>query len=139
MSLLASLEHAGPFLETPVSGDEELFHLDEDEESEEDWVGKRIGHYEIAAEIGRGGMGVVYRAVRVDDYHKQVSLKLIKRGLDTDFILERLRGERQILASLDHPNIARVLDGGSTDGGQPYLVMEFIAAHLSIDTARSMR
>ncbi|MEN3332354.1 MAG: eukaryotic-like serine/threonine-protein kinase [Blastocatellia bacterium] len=89
--------------------------------------GHRIGAYEVAREIGTGGMGAVYEAVRADDqYRKQVAIKLIKRGMDTDFILRRFRNERQILANLDHPNIARLLDGGATEDGLPYLVMEYI-------------
>ncbi len=86
-----------------------------------------IGPYRIIEEIGRGGMGVVYLVDRADDqYKKQMALKLVKRGMDTDEILHRFRSERQILASLEHPNIARLYDGGATDDGRPYLVMEYI-------------
>ncbi|HEV3409601.1 MAG TPA: protein kinase, partial [Chthoniobacterales bacterium] len=78
-------------------------------------------------EIGRGGLGAVYLAARADDeYRKEVALKLIRRGLDTDDILRRFRTERQILAQLDHPNIARLLDGGTTDDGLPYFAMEYV-------------
>ena len=87
----------------------------------------RLGVYRLVREIGRGGMGSVYLAVRADDeYHKRVAIKLVKRGMDTDFVLKRFRNERQILASLDHPNIALLLDGGTTDDGLPYFVMEYI-------------
>ena len=90
-------------------------------------VGRRIGVYQIVEEIGHGGMGEVYRAVRADgQYEKEVAVKLVRVGLDTSFILDRFRHERQILASLDHPNIARLLDGGTTEEGIPYLVMELI-------------
>jgi eukaryotic-like serine/threonine-protein kinase len=90
-------------------------------------VGRRIGVYQIVEEIGRGGMGEVYRAVRADgQYDKQVAIKLVRVGLDTSFVLERFRHERQILASLDHTNIARLHDGGTTEDGLPYLVMELI-------------
>ena len=90
-------------------------------------VGRRIGAYNILEEIGRGGMGEVYRANRADgQYEKQVAIKLVRGGYDTAAVLERFRNERQILASLDHPNIARLLDGGTTDEGIPYLVMELI-------------
>jgi tetratricopeptide (TPR) repeat protein len=85
-----------------------------------------VGPYRLLERIGEGGMGVVYRAVRGRDFEKQVAVKLVKRGMDTDFILERFRHERQILAGLDHPNIARILDGGATDDGRPYLVMEYV-------------
>ncbi len=90
-------------------------------------IGRRLGAYRIERELGRGGMGSVYLAVRADDeFRKRVAIKLIKRGMDTDFIVRRFRNERQILASLDHPNIARLLDGGSTDDGLPYFVMEYV-------------
>jgi non-specific serine/threonine protein kinase/serine/threonine-protein kinase len=90
-------------------------------------VGRRIGPYQIVREIGHGGMGAVYLATRADDqYRKQVAIKLIRHGMDTDFVLRRFRTERQILAALDHPNIARLLDGSTTEEGLPYLVMEYI-------------
>jgi eukaryotic-like serine/threonine-protein kinase len=89
--------------------------------------GRRVGRYRLIEEIGRGGMGTVYLATRDDDtYLKNVAIKLVRRGMDTDFILARFRRERQILASLEHPNIARLLDGGATDDGLPYLVMEYV-------------
>jgi serine/threonine protein kinase/tetratricopeptide (TPR) repeat protein len=90
-------------------------------------IGQRIGAYKIVEAIGEGGMGTVYRAVRDDaQYKKEVAIKLIHTGQDSAFILSRFRNERQILASLDHPNIARLLDGGTTDDGAPYFVMELI-------------
>lgn len=90
--------------------------------------GNRIGPYRIVREEGRGGMGSVYLAVRADEqYQKTVAIKVIKRGMDTDEIVQRFRRERQILASLDHPNICRLLDGGATADGQPYFVMEHIS------------
>jgi non-specific serine/threonine protein kinase/serine/threonine-protein kinase len=90
-------------------------------------IGSRVGVYELVEEIGQGGMGSVYRAARADgQYEKQVAVKLVRSGYDTSSVLERFRQERQILASLDHPNIARLLDGGTTDDGIPYLVMELI-------------
>ena len=91
------------------------------------WIGRRIGVYKIEAEIGHGGMGEVYRAVRADgQYKKEVAIKLVRGGYDTAAVLERFLHERQILASLDHPNIARLYDGGTTEDGLPYLVMELI-------------
>jgi len=90
-------------------------------------VGKRIGPYAVEAEIGHGGMGEVFAASRADgQYEKKVAIKLVRGGFDTGFILERFRNERQILAGLDHPNIARLLDGGTTEDGVPYLVMELV-------------
>src|SRR5258708_2581127 len=89
--------------------------------------GRRIGTYRVLREIGRGGMGTVYLAARDDDaLQKLVAIKIIRRGLDTDDILQRFRSERQILATLDHSNITRLLDGGTTDDGLPYFVMEHI-------------
>ncbi len=90
-------------------------------------IGRRVGVYRLDEEVGRGGMGVVYRAERVDgEFDQTVAIKLIKRGMDTDLILKRFRRERQITAALNHPNIAYFLGGGSTEDGLPYFVMEFI-------------
>ncbi|HYI94193.1 MAG TPA: serine/threonine-protein kinase [Bryobacteraceae bacterium] len=90
-------------------------------------AGHRIGVYRLEEEVGRGGMGTVYRAVRDDDeFQMVVAIKIVSRGMDTDMVLRRFRTERQILASLDHPNIARILDGGSTSSGLPYFVMEYV-------------
>jgi non-specific serine/threonine protein kinase/serine/threonine-protein kinase len=89
--------------------------------------GRRIGPYRIVDEIGHGGMGAVFLAERADGHFEQrVAIKVIKRGMDTAHILERFRAERQILASLDHPNVARLVDGGTTEDGRPYFVMEYI-------------
>ncbi|MCC7052159.1 MAG: serine/threonine protein kinase [Gemmatimonadaceae bacterium] len=90
-------------------------------------AGQVVGPYRLVSEIGRGGMGVVYLAERADEqFTQRVALKLVKRGMDTDFVLRRFRAERQILASLSHPNVARLLDGGTTADGRPYFVMEHI-------------
>jgi eukaryotic-like serine/threonine-protein kinase len=89
--------------------------------------GTAVGPYRIERLIGRGGMGNVYLAERADGaFRKRVALKLVRRGLDTDEVLARFRRERQLLASLEHPNIARLLDGGVADDGRPYLVMEYV-------------
>lgn len=90
-------------------------------------IGRRIGVYEILEQIGHGGMGEVYRAARVDGvYEKQVAVKFVRSGYDSGLVIDRFRHERQILATLDHRNIARLLDGGTTEEGIPYLVMELI-------------
>ncbi|MBA3272707.1 MAG: protein kinase, partial [Chthoniobacterales bacterium] len=111
-------------------GEEPVFEVPRDlfNEAVEDHVaGQHFGPYEVIREIGRGGLGAVYLAIRSDgEYRKEVALKLIRRGLDTDDILRRFRNERQILAQLDHPNIARLIDGGTTDNGLPYFVMEYV-------------
>jgi len=90
-------------------------------------VGLRLGAYQIVEEIGRGGMGEVYRAYRADDqYRKEVAIKLVRAGRNSESVVRRFRNERQILASLEHPYIARLLDGGTTEDGSPYFVMELI-------------
>src|SRR5580693_9263994 len=90
------------------------------------WTGRRVGPYRIIREIGRGGMGMVYRAVRDDDeYRKTVALKIGPWWRDLNLLRDRFRYERQILAGLEHPNIARFLDGGSEDG-VPYFAMEYV-------------
>jgi serine/threonine protein kinase len=89
--------------------------------------GKRVGPYEILEEVAQGGMGAVYRAVRADgQYQQQVAVKIVRSELGAESAAARFRNERQILASLDHPNIAKILDGGTTSDGLLYFVMEFI-------------
>ncbi|HWQ32388.1 MAG TPA: protein kinase [Blastocatellia bacterium] len=120
-SLIASFEQSPDFIEaSALAGIGELFS------EEEPMEGRRIGHYQLVRELGRGGMGAVYLAERADEYREKVALKLVKRGMDTEFVVRRFRHERQILASLHHPNIARLLDGGTTEDGLPYFVMEYI-------------
>ncbi|MDQ3010957.1 MAG: protein kinase, partial [Acidobacteriota bacterium] len=93
----------------------------------EEMIGQRIGVYRLTSLVGQGGMGAVYGAVRDDDqFNQQVAIKVIKRGMDTSLVLRRFWRERQILASLNHPNIARLLDGGTTPDGRPYFVMELV-------------
>ncbi len=145
-NLLDGDENATDFLANPALGFD--FRLNEplnDNRDETDGpIGRRIGAYRLVQYIAAGGMGAVYLAVRDDDqYEKQVAIKLIKRGMDTDDILRRFRSERQLLATLEHPNIARLIDGGATDTGLPYLVMEYVDGqsidrycdehHLSVD------
>jgi TolB-like protein/Flp pilus assembly protein TadD len=90
-------------------------------------AGERVGAYVIARELGRGGMGTVFLAERADgQFEKQVAIKILNRGADTAEILRRFRAERQILAKLDHPGIARLLDAGTTDDGLPYFIMDYI-------------
>ena len=90
-------------------------------------VGRHIGPYALLRELGGGGMGGVYLAVRADDlYRKEVAVKLVWPGMQREAIVRRFKQERRILASLDHPNIARLLDGGATEEGWPYVVMEYV-------------
>lgn len=100
-------------------------------------IGDRVGPYEILSELGTGGMGVVFLARRADGaFDQTVALKLIKRGMDSDAILKRFVNERQILATLEHPNIAHLIDGGTTDDGLPYFVMEYVEGESIIDYAK---
>src|SRR5689334_22509961 len=127
VSLLARHESGEYSLEDLVPADIKARRFDPFADDHDPLIGRRLGAYETVREIGRGGMGAVYEAIRVDrEFKKRVAIKLVKRGMDTDFVLRRFRKERQILAALDHPNIARLLDGGTTDDGLPYFVMEFI-------------
>lgn len=93
----------------------------------ENLFGQRIGAHKIISELGRGGMGAVYLAVRDDDeYQQRVALKIIRENVSSPSSLERFRRERQILANLNHSNISRLLDGGTTKDGTPYFVMEYV-------------
>jgi non-specific serine/threonine protein kinase/serine/threonine-protein kinase len=123
-SLLAAHEQAGTnFLNTPPAP---AIAITENLERAELFIGRRIGPYQIVNQIGAGGMGEVYRAFRIDEYEKEVAIKVVRAGQESGFSLSRFKNERQILARLDHPNIAHLLDGGTTEAGRPYLVMEFI-------------
>lgn len=105
----------------------------------ESMAGERIGPYVLVREVGRGGMGAVYQAVRADgEFHQAVAIKIIKRGMDTDAILKRFRQERHILARLHHSHIARLLDAGTTVQGQPYLVMDYVEGRSLLDYCRAM-
>jgi tetratricopeptide (TPR) repeat protein len=123
-ALLASHQQAGGFIENPVVA---LTASIVENEQTDFLIGQKIGHYKISKWIGAGGMGAVYLAERADQqYEKRVAIKLIKRGMDSDSVLRHFRNERQILASFDHPNIARLFDGGVTESGLPYFVMEYV-------------
>ncbi|MCB1008069.1 MAG: serine/threonine protein kinase, partial [Acidobacteria bacterium] len=90
-------------------------------------VGQRIGDWRIVAPLGRGGMGEVFVAERADGaYRKRAALKRLRRGLDTEALVRRFLRERQILATLDHPGIARLLDGGVAQDGRPFFVLELV-------------
>jgi serine/threonine-protein kinase len=135
MSLLQHERHVGKFLEEPALGtDFVLLPADASAAPDEmsgavrdEMIGRTVGRYRIERRLASGGMGVVYLAARADgQFAQRVALKIVKRGMDTDEILRRFRRERQTLAALGHANIARLIDGGATDNGQPYLVMEFV-------------
>lgn len=102
------------------------------------FIGKQIGRYNIVSELGAGGMGTVFLAERSGgEFRHLVAIKLIKHGLDSDSILRRFESERQILATLNHPNIAHLIDGGTTEDGLPYFVMEYVQGETIIDFARN--
>ena len=116
--LLSQHDSAGDMLDHSLYGDTDNSLFDSFIDEKDPMLGRRLGAYRIEREIGRGGMGAVYEAVRVDnEFNKRAAIKLVKRGMDTDFILRRFRKERQILAALDHPHIGALLDGGTTDEG----------------------
>lgn len=127
-SLLDSYNRVEDFLETPAgnfSASEMATQVLESEE--ESVIGKRVGAYRIEREIGHGGMGTVYLATRDDgQFQKRVAIKLLRRKTENDTIVSRFQRERQILADLEHPNIARLIDGGTTENGLPYFVMEYV-------------
>ncbi|MEM7352002.1 MAG: serine/threonine-protein kinase [Acidobacteriota bacterium] len=126
-SLIASLQAASRFIEDPA------FDIRASTESETLAVGARVGAYRVERLLGSGGVGRVYLASRADQaFEKQVAIKVLKRGMDTDELVRRFVSERQILAQLEHPNIAQLLDGGATEDGRPYLVMESVDG-VSID------
>jgi eukaryotic-like serine/threonine-protein kinase len=123
VSLLASHNAGGGFLQHRIGNALALFH----ETSVAGTQPSRVGPYRLIRELGRGGMGTVFLGERDDDeYHARVAVKLVRPGMDTEFILARFRRERQTLARLQHPNISRLLDGGTTESGLPYFVMEYI-------------
>lgn len=121
VSLLTSSDAVGDRFDQPT------FAGDLDEADQPPLSGRRIGPYLITGEIGHGGMGVVWEAQRADDqYQKRVAIKMVAMGRDTEAMLRRFRVERELLARLEHGNIATLLDGGVTDEGQPWFAMEYI-------------
>ncbi len=122
LSLLHSLENTNDFLEAPITISEA-----ENDTFPDPYIGKQIGNYIIDGVAGVGGMGIVYTGKRNDkEFEQKVAIKILKHGISSEYLLKRFQIERQTLANLQHPNIARLLDGGRTSDGLPYLVMEFI-------------
>ncbi|MEM7234739.1 MAG: protein kinase, partial [Planctomycetota bacterium] len=126
-ALLDASRRAGSFLDVPVgsvrgqiaSGEAHVAEVPETR-------GQEIGPYRLLDPLGEGGFGVVFRAEQEAPVRRQVALKIIKAGMDTRAVIARFDAERQALALMDHPNIARVLDAGETDRGRPYFVMELV-------------
>jgi serine/threonine protein kinase len=141
--LLRNVELAGTFLESPVWTDTFAdssvkkvisSSLGDRPDLENDLAGVVVGPYRLITEIGRGGMGTVYRGERIDgEFDQEVAIKLLKRGMDSDFVVKRFRHERQILASFEHPFISRLLDGGTTGEGVPFFVMEYIGGGVTMN------
>ena len=126
-SLLASHDRHGSFIESAIRDAAGALVEMDAPALPPNMVGRRLGAWRITGVIGQGGMGAVYEAVRDDEHYQQrVALKIVKGGIDTEFLRTRFRHERQILASLVHPNIARLLDGGATEEGLPWFAMERI-------------
>ena len=122
-SLLASDSDAENVLHSLLEGDvEKLTRSSSPSETD-----RQIGPYRLMRELDHGGMGVVYLAVRSDDqYFQIVAIKMIRKGLETPALVQRFRTERQVLATLSHPNIGAILDGGETRDGRPFIVMEYV-------------
>lgn len=120
-SLLAAEADAGLFIATPA------VEAPAEDDEHDPHIGSAIGPYVIDRCLGRGGMGAVYLAHHTGDFSHAVAIKMIRRGMDSDVVVRRFRHERQMLASLNHPHIARLFDGGTTAAGLPYFVMEYIA------------
>ena len=124
-SLLAAHESGDRSFTRPTAFTEAMKVLEQQTAASQ--AGRRIGPYRVIRELGRGGMSRVYLAARADQaFEKQVAIKVVEHGLDTEEVTQRFQSERQILARLDHPNITRILDGGTTDDGLPYLVMDYV-------------
>src|SRR5436305_12468530 len=118
--LLRANETAGSFLVTAADRDGAA------RSPAAEAVGHVIGRYKLLEKIGEGGCGVVYMAEQLEPVHRKVAFKLIKLGMDTRSVIARFEAERQALALMDHPHIARILDAGATDSGRPYFVMELV-------------
>ena len=117
-----SHDSAGSFLQEAANSNEVTVDL----MSHRETLGTQIGPYKLLQQIGEGGMGVVYMAEQREPVKRRVALKIIKPGMDTRQVIARFEAERQALALLDHPNIAKVLEAGATDSGRPYFVMELV-------------
>jgi eukaryotic-like serine/threonine-protein kinase len=126
--LLARVPRTKDFLEDPpLLLGPELKDLFEDADDADPEIGLRLGPYELRRRVGRGGSGTVYLGERIDGLFDQVvAVKVLRRGLDTEDLLRRFAAERQILASLQHPDIGRLIDGGALPDGRPYMLMEYV-------------
>ncbi len=122
-ALLREQQDLGSFLESPADDGDIARTLDQPIPEK---AGAQIGLFKLLQELGEGGMGVVYMAEQIEPVERRVALKIIKPGMDSRQVIARFEAERQALAMMDHPNIAKVLDGGTTGSGRPYFVMELV-------------
>ena len=120
--LLDAYDHAGSFLDAPPAD----LQATRDGPRITEQPGTVIGRYKLLQQIGEGGFGLVFMAEQTEPVQRKVALKIIKPGMDTKEVVARFEAERQALALMDHPHIARVFDGGTTESGRPYFVMELV-------------
>jgi eukaryotic-like serine/threonine-protein kinase len=129
-SLVVAYRAAGTFIETPAiaaAGSADVVARATASRPDAAMIGRRLGPYRVVRELARGGMGVVYLAERDDDaFRRRVAIKVVQGGLSLPELDARFEAERRILASLEHPNIARLLDAGTSDDGTPFVVMEYV-------------
>src|SRR5208282_3472247 len=124
-ALLAAHDEPGELLPSGTPANTATVEIDHPDAGDES-VGQTIGRYKLMERLGEGGCGVVYVAEQTEPVRRRVALKVIKLGMDTKAVVARFEAERQALAMMDHPNIARVLDAGTTETGRPYFVMELV-------------
>ena len=126
-ALLQAQPHIADFMETPLrSGQLSAADVARVLAGPDELLGTRIGHYKLLQKLGEGGCGVVYLAEQEEPVRRRVAVKVLKPGMDTKSVIARFEAERQALALMDHPNIAKVLDAGATKNGRPYFVMELV-------------
>ena len=122
VALMHVHDQPGSFLESPLVDAAATI----EQSGSVEQVGTMIGPYQLLEQIGEGGMGVVYLATQQEPVRRQVALKVIKPGMDSKQVVSRFEADRQALALMDHPSIARVFDAGATESGRPYFVMELV-------------
>ena len=125
-ALLAAHEEPDESLATKTEAARPTLKIEMAEEPPDEAVGQTLGRYKLLERVGEGGCGVVYVAEQTEPVRRRVALKVIKLGMDTKQVVARFEAERQALAMMDHPNIAKVLDAGTTDVGRPFFVMELV-------------
>ena len=125
-ALLTSPDEPDPLLTTQASAGRATVKVEFPDGQPDEAVGQTLGRYKLLEKVGEGGCGVVYVAEQTEPVRRRVALKVIKLGMDTKAVVARFEAERQALAMMDHPNIARVLDAGTSETGRPFFVMELV-------------